>query len=303
MLHHRDLIPFALSNITGKCFSCISAPSTAPQFLKTRKLSDYKVELSWQPPLEANSDILFYIVRVWNETFELEQNVTGTSVVINVDSESRYNASVSSWTRLGDGGVLIHISFTTTAAEPFDPPQNVTLVNVTASSVTLMWYPPTEPNGIIVHFTIYYSYNNSVAEKRVPVSDLPARASPDSPFVYTLTGLIGGYEHTLWMTSNTIQGDGGVQSEPLTVFLPEDAAPLSARLRTSRAPCLSCTAKPSRGSLPWAQTPTHTWPPHTYSFILWISRVLSPISPSSLPTFFFFLLCVPFPEELSRWTG
>uniref|UniRef100_A0A3B5AC43 Protein tyrosine phosphatase receptor type Q n=1 Tax=Stegastes partitus TaxID=144197 RepID=A0A3B5AC43_9TELE len=138
-------------------------PSTAPQFLKTRKLSDYKVELSWQPPLEANSDILFYIVRV-NETFELEQNVTGTSVVINVDSESRYNASVSSWTRLGDGGVLIHISFTTTAA-PFDPPQNVTLVNVTASSVTLMWYPPTEPNGIIVHFTIYYSYNNSVAEK------------------------------------------------------------------------------------------------------------------------------------------
>lgn len=44
------------------------------------------------------------------------QNVTGTSVVIQVDSESRYNASVSSWTKLGDGGVLVYISFTVTDA-------------------------------------------------------------------------------------------------------------------------------------------------------------------------------------------
>lgn len=36
-----------------------------PQSLLARKLSDYEVELSWQPPLEANSDILYYVVRVW----------------------------------------------------------------------------------------------------------------------------------------------------------------------------------------------------------------------------------------------
>lgn len=44
---------------------CILAPDTPPQFLHARKLADYEVELSWQPPLEANSDILYYIVRVW----------------------------------------------------------------------------------------------------------------------------------------------------------------------------------------------------------------------------------------------
>jgi len=48
-----------------------------------------------------------------NESSETWQNVTGTSVIITVDSESHYNASVSSWTRLGDGGVVISISFTT----------------------------------------------------------------------------------------------------------------------------------------------------------------------------------------------
>ncbi|XP_029951736.1 phosphatidylinositol phosphatase PTPRQ [Salarias fasciatus] len=198
------------------------APDTPPRMLHARKLSDYEIELSWEPPLEANSDILYYVVRVWNETTELWQNVTGTSVVINVDSESRYNASVSSWTRLGDGGVLIYISFTTIDAEPFDPPQNISFVNMTASSVTLTWYPPTEPNGIIVHYSIYYSEDGNTTEKRVPVSDLPAPASPDSPYVYTLTRLIGGTKYALWMTSSTIQGDGGVQSNPLTLLLPED---------------------------------------------------------------------------------
>uniref|UniRef100_G3PI72 Protein tyrosine phosphatase receptor type Q n=1 Tax=Gasterosteus aculeatus TaxID=69293 RepID=G3PI72_GASAC len=198
------------------------APDTPPQFLTARKLSDYKVELSWQPPLSANSDILYYIVRVWNETIELQQNVTQTSVVINGDSESRYNASISSWTRLGDGGVLTSTSFTTIDAEPFDPPQNVTFENVTASSVTLLWLPPNEPNGIIVHYTIYYSNNNSVAEQRVPLSEVSASASPESALSYTLRQLMGGTNYTLWMTSSTVQGDGGVWSESLYLFLPED---------------------------------------------------------------------------------
>lgn len=50
-------------------------------------------------------------------------------------------------------------------SEPFDPPQNVTFANVTASSVTLLWHPPTEPNGIITHYSIYYSGNKTVTEQ------------------------------------------------------------------------------------------------------------------------------------------
>ncbi|XP_029010469.1 phosphatidylinositol phosphatase PTPRQ isoform X2 [Betta splendens] len=175
------------------------APGTPPQFLHAIKLSDYEVKLSWQPPAEANSDILYYSVRVWNETTELRQNVTGTSVVIAVDSQS---ASVFSWTRL----------------EPFDPPGDMTVVNVTASSVTVLWSKPTEPNGIIVHCSIFYSQNNTEAEQTVPVSVPPA---PDSPLSYTLTCLVEGTNYTIWMTSSTVQGDGGVRSEPLVVILSE----------------------------------------------------------------------------------
>lgn len=56
-------------------------------------------------------------------------------------------------------------TFVTCLSEPLDPPQNVTFTNVTASSVTFLWQPPTEPNGIIVHYTIYYSDNNTITEQ------------------------------------------------------------------------------------------------------------------------------------------
>ncbi|XP_077373169.1 phosphatidylinositol phosphatase PTPRQ isoform X2 [Festucalex cinctus] len=196
------------------------APDTPPQFFHARKLSDSEVELSWKPPLQANSDILYYVVRVWNETMDLLQNVTETSVVINADFGSLYNASVSSWTRLGDGGMRAYII---SDAEPLEAPQNVTFANATVSTVTLLWYPPAKPDGIvIVHYTIYYADNSNVAKQEVPVSDVSVPVSADTLLSWTLIGLIGGTNYTLWMTSSTGRGDGGVWSEPFTLLLPED---------------------------------------------------------------------------------
>lgn len=57
--------------------------------------------------------------------------------------------------------------------------------------------------------------------QRVPVTELASLSSPDSAYTHTVSGLIGGTNYTVWMTSSTAQGDGGVQSEPQTVFLPE----------------------------------------------------------------------------------
>lgn len=62
----------------------------------------------------------------------------------------------------------------------------------------------------------------SFSPQTVPVSDLYSHTSPNSRLSYTLTGLIGGNNYTLWMASSTVQGDGGVHSEPLILLLPED---------------------------------------------------------------------------------
>nr|XP_029524895.1 phosphatidylinositol phosphatase PTPRQ-like [Oncorhynchus nerka] len=229
----------------------VSEPDTPPQFLLARTFSDYEVQLSWEPPKEANSEILYYIVRVWNESSEVWQNVTDTAVVISVDSESRYNASISSWTRLGDGGVLIYISFSTIDTVPFDPPQNVSLVNLTSSSVTMLWQPPTQPNGIVLHYTLYYSDNTTVTEQHIPVSELDP-VSPGEDLSYRLSGLRGGQNYSLWLTSSTLQGNGGVHTDPLNLLTPEDA--------TGPPAHPACPALPSPAGLTALGSDTHTPP-------------------------------------------
>ncbi|XP_048886550.1 phosphatidylinositol phosphatase PTPRQ [Brienomyrus brachyistius] len=196
-------------------------PSSPPRFLFARRLSDHQVELSWTPPLEANSEILYYLVRVWNLTFEHIQNVTVTSLVVTVEDGGQYNASVSAWTRLGDGGILVFVMFTALDTGPADPPQNISSVSLTSSSVQLMWLPPSQPNGLILFYTVYYSNSSGVYIQRVPVFDLDPRLS-EGPHSVAIENLAKGSNYSLWLTSSTTQGDGGVQSDIIYVQTPED---------------------------------------------------------------------------------
>uniref|UniRef100_A0A667YVN6 Protein tyrosine phosphatase receptor type Q n=1 Tax=Myripristis murdjan TaxID=586833 RepID=A0A667YVN6_9TELE len=163
-------------------------PSGPPQNVSFANVTSSSVTLLWHPPSEPNGVIEHY-------TIYYSDHITVTEQV-------RYL------------GCKTNILSSAYPPEPSGPPQNVSFANVTSSSVTLLWHPPSEPNGVIEHYTIYYSDNTT----RLPVSTLPAPASPDSPFSYTLTGLTGGTNYTIWMTSSTSQGDGGVRSEPQTLI-------------------------------------------------------------------------------------
>ncbi|XP_036375557.1 phosphatidylinositol phosphatase PTPRQ [Megalops cyprinoides] len=180
-------------------------PSSPPRYLFARKLSDKQVELSWSPPLEANSEILYYQVRVWNLTSDHTENVTVTSVIVEVEGEGQYNASVSSWTRL----------------VPADPPQNVSYISLTPTSVEVTWFPPTQPNGIIQFYTVYYSDNVTVYAQIVPVSGGDTEAS-DSPHSVVIGGLAKGSQYSMWITSSTSQGDGDVRSDVIYFYTMED---------------------------------------------------------------------------------
>ncbi|XP_017568819.1 phosphatidylinositol phosphatase PTPRQ-like [Pygocentrus nattereri] len=213
----------------------MAVPSSPPQLLHARKLSDNQVELSWQPPLEANSKILYYIVRVWNLSSEFVANVTVMSVVVSVDGPGQYNASVSSWTHLGDGGMLIYITFSTSESAPSDPPQNVSYTVLSPTTVKLNWSPPTQPNGVIQYYTIYYSDNITISTQQVLGSVQWA----------VLTGLRAGQEYRVWLSSSTSLGDGGVSSTPLNFTTLEDGQ----SPHTGGAGQQLCTAFPSTFTL------------------------------------------------------
>ncbi|MCI4379489.1 hypothetical protein PGIGA_G00228910 [Pangasianodon gigas] len=169
-----------------------------------------------------------------NLSSEFVANVTETSVVVSVDGPGLYNASVSSWTRLGDGGVLTYITFSTSESVPSDPPQNVFYTLLSPRTVRLSWSPPTQPNGIIQYYTIYYSDNITTSTQRVP----------GLLQWVELDGLRAGHEYRVWLSSSTSLGDGGVISDPLNFSTPE-AVPsgpvhnLSAQLYGSMAVVIS----------------------------------------------------------------
>ena len=49
-------------------------------------------------------------------------------------------------------------------AGPLDPPQNITMVNMSAFTLLVKWYPPNTPNGIITMYTLYFTYENRSRE-------------------------------------------------------------------------------------------------------------------------------------------
>lgn len=66
------------------------------------------------------------------------------------------------------------------------------------------------------------NHGNLFLPQKVYMTELATISSADSTYAHTVYRLIGGTNYTFWMTSSTAQGDGGIQSDPQTVYLPED---------------------------------------------------------------------------------
>lgn len=57
-------------------------------------------------------------------------------------------------------------------AEPDSPPQNVELINVTATEINLRWLPPEQPNGLITHYEVLYGDSNDVFIKNASFTSI-----------------------------------------------------------------------------------------------------------------------------------
>uniref|UniRef100_A0A3B5N152 Protein tyrosine phosphatase receptor type Q n=1 Tax=Xiphophorus couchianus TaxID=32473 RepID=A0A3B5N152_9TELE len=156
------------TSITLNLLSGEDVPGSPPYGLSYESISPSEVNVSWYAPLQPNGVVTHYSLELWNATHHLNLTSPANSLhITHLRKYTQYRIVVQAHTRAGPGNYSSEpLNITTLEDEPFDPPQNVTVVNVTTSSVTLMWQPPTEPNGIIVHYTIYYTDNSTVIEKQ-----------------------------------------------------------------------------------------------------------------------------------------
>ena len=85
---------------------------------------------------------------------------------------------------------------------PDDAPSNVVVTNVTSSSVLISWSPPSTPNGIITHYTIYVNYTDG--------SGIFTIQTESSATSYTLTDLQPYQSVIVQVSASTAVGEGPV---------------------------------------------------------------------------------------------
>ncbi|XP_039618112.1 phosphatidylinositol phosphatase PTPRQ [Polypterus senegalus] len=199
-------------------------PSSPPRALSIKHMPDSVVKLSWKPPLHPNGEIQYYTIHVWSGTTEIVQNVSNMSVLLDdLESNSEYHAYVTSSTRLGDGGVKSEVVvFRTSEGAPADPPGNLSYVNISSTSIEVLWMPPSKPNGIIQFYTVYYS-NSSGNIYSQNVTDIDFENVNENQTYSTIINDMMKYSYyNLWMTASTALGDGNQTSTILAVHTDED---------------------------------------------------------------------------------
>ncbi|XP_069830088.1 phosphatidylinositol phosphatase PTPRQ isoform X2 [Dendropsophus ebraccatus] len=178
----EDLLPFtqyfvfvAASTIKGTgppsqlAFHTDEAePSAPPQNLTFINSSDNSAWLQWSPSPKPNGIIRAYSFRiVENNTQSIfYQNISGDQtegMLTNLEPFKTYSASMSAYTKVGNGNQLSNsISFSTTESAP-DSVQNIHCVATSWQSILVQWDPPLRPNGIITHYIlIFQSVNTSL---------------------------------------------------------------------------------------------------------------------------------------------
>lgn len=59
--------------------------------------------------------------------------------------------------------------------EPESPPQDVEVIDVTASEINLKWSPPEKPNGIIVAYEVLYKNTDTLFMKNTSTTNIILR--------------------------------------------------------------------------------------------------------------------------------
>ncbi|OCT87568.1 hypothetical protein XELAEV_18021265mg [Xenopus laevis] len=120
------------------------------------------VKLSWDPPLKPNGMITNYTVYVMevNSTKALAKTTTDKEILITdlkifTEYKMRITASTSAGESISSEQMDIFIK--TLEDVPGSPPQNLRLLGVNSTAITLAWSPPLEPNGIITHYEVIYT--------------------------------------------------------------------------------------------------------------------------------------------------
>ncbi|XP_076189734.1 phosphatidylinositol phosphatase PTPRQ isoform X3 [Aptenodytes patagonicus] len=230
----KGLVPFTDYTISVSAFTAVGEGPPSVLTVRTREqvpssvqnisyknISSSSVLLYWDPPANPNGKIIHYTVYAMElDTKRAFHTTTSNNSLLmtGLKKYTNYKMRVAASTTIGESALSEEndVFVRTPEDEPDSPPQNVELINVTATEINLRWLPPEQPNGLITHYEVLYSDSNNLFIKNA--SSTSISLSEMKP--YTL--------YNISVRAFTRLGHGNQSSFPLLVRTPEtvpDSAP------------------------------------------------------------------------------
>ncbi|KAL5011077.1 hypothetical protein ScPMuIL_013382 [Solemya velum] len=225
---------WGLANSISNCTK-EDSPSDVQQ-LKARAETSTHVYLSWEPPLNKNGIIRYYDVcyssednssclegdttMQWNNTWSSSsrccrrtESATNRTDVSHLHKWTLYTFSIRACTV--SCGPFVNITIRTKQDRPTSPVTDIVTDNKTSESIRLSWHAPSEPNGIITHYVIRYSFRNHLCSDDINTSAIfTANCTTEDNNTYTtIHKLFPYWNYNFTVTPVTAPGEGLKRAE------------------------------------------------------------------------------------------
>nr|XP_020660413.1 phosphatidylinositol phosphatase PTPRQ [Pogona vitticeps] len=142
-----------------------------------KNITSSSILLYWDVPINPNGKITHYTVYAMeldtNRAFHMTTS-NNSILITGLRKYTDYKMRVAASTTMGESALSEEndIFVRTPEDEPNSPPQNVEVLEVTATEISLRWSPPEKPNGIITHYEVMYNNATNVTLKNTTETNL-----------------------------------------------------------------------------------------------------------------------------------
>ncbi|XP_024592953.1 phosphatidylinositol phosphatase PTPRQ isoform X2 [Neophocaena asiaeorientalis asiaeorientalis] len=189
----RRLVPFTEHRISVSAFTIMGegpptvlnvrtreqVPSSI-QVIKYKNISSSSILLYWDPPEYPNGKITHYTIYAMeldtNRAFQMT-TIDNSFLITGLKKYTKYKMRVAASTSVGESSLseANDIFVRTPEDEPESSPQDVEVIDVTASEISLKWSPPEKPNGIIVAYEVLYKNIDTLFMKNTSATSIILR--------------------------------------------------------------------------------------------------------------------------------
>ncbi|XP_067415993.1 phosphatidylinositol phosphatase PTPRQ isoform X6 [Emydura macquarii macquarii] len=186
----KGLVPFTEYTISVSAFTIIGegppavltvitseqVPSSV-QNIYYKNISSSSILLYWDPPANPNGKITHYTIYAMELDTRRAFHMTTANnsfFITGLKKYTNYKMRVAASTMVGESALSEEndIFVRTPEDEPGTPPQNVEVLDVTATEIYLRWSPPEQTNGIITHYEVVYNYANDIFIKNTSATSI-----------------------------------------------------------------------------------------------------------------------------------